>query len=291
MKKGAKGRNAMKKMLSKICGILILTLCFSMLAPEIKGNAQTASLKSLKANYTYKSFDITGDGKKDSFRIKRTSGYDGCYKTCQLWVNGKMAYQIRGDYFSTSSKLITLSNGKKYLYLYNVYANNDGPICAILKYKGGKFVKVVDFRKLFAKHGIHSYGMVTGVNGNTIQVRAFTMSYTFGSSNYGLQYIYAYGTLKQKTKVARFLGAYLEGKKTRCFTVKKPFNVYSNTSLSTVAFKLKKGDKIMIDQCRITSNYMLLQVKFGKKTGWFKAASKPYSTGMSELFENIYYAG
>lgn len=281
----------MKRMLSQICGILVLTLCFSILAPEIKGNAQTASIKSLKANYTYKSFDITGDGKKDSFRIKQTNAYGGCYMLCQIYVNGKVAYQIRGAYYSTSSKMITLSNGKKYLYLYNVCDNNDGPICAVLKYKGGKFVRVVDFRKLFAKHGAHSFGMVTGVNGNTIQVRAFTMSYTLGSSDYGLQYIYSDGTLKQKTKVARLLGAYPDGKKTRCFTVKKPFNVYSNTSLSTVAFRLKKGDKIMIDQCRITSNYMLLQVKFGKKTGWFKAASKPYSTGMSELFENIYYAG
>lgn len=281
----------MKKWLLQICSILILSLGLSMLSPGIRGNAQTASLKSLKANYTYKAFDVTGDGKKDSFRIKQSDVYGGVYTRCQLLVNGKVAYQVRGDYYSTSSKLITLSNGKKYLYLYNVCDNNDGPICAVLKYKNGKFVKVVDFRKLFAKHGSHSFGMVTGVNGNTIQVRAFTMSYILASSDYGLQYVYSGGTLKQKTKVARLLGAYPDGKKTRCFTVKKAFNVYSSTSMSAVAFKLKKGDKIMINQCRITSNYMLLQIKFGKKTGWIKAAQKPSNTLGPELFENLYYAG
>lgn len=96
----------MKKMLSQICGILILTLCFSMSVPEIKGNAQTASIKSLKANYTYKSFDITGDGKKDSFKIKQTGAGGDYYMGCQLWVNGKVAYQVKGLYYSTDRKSV-----------------------------------------------------------------------------------------------------------------------------------------------------------------------------------------
>ena len=286
-----KMRYAMKKMLSRICGILILTLCFSMLAPEMRGHAQTASIKSLKADFTYKSFDITGDGKKDSFKIKQTGAGSDYYMGCQLWVNGKVAYQVKGLYYSTSSKLITLSNGKKYLYLFNECDDHISPLCAILKYKNGKFVKVVDFMKLFDKHGSHSYALIRGANGNNIKVKAFTMSYTLGTSDYELQYVYSGGTLKQKTKAARLLGAYYTYNKTRCFTARKAINVYSSTSLSTVAFRLKKCDKIMIDQCRITSNYMLLQVKFGKKTGWIKAASEPYKIGGSELFENIYYVG
>ena len=275
--------------------ILAAAIFFTVIPFKIEGYAQNASLKKLKPDVTYKSFDVTGDGKKDVIRIKQIGASYDFYTGLQVLVNGKVSYQVNDAFYDTKAKLISLRNGKKYLYLYSELDDYDGPVCAIMQYKNGKFKKVVDLRKLMIKHGGHPYGEVTGVSGNTVKVRAYVMSYSLGPSEYAMQFTYSNGTLKQKSSSARLLYAYINGKKTCRLTARTTIKVYKSTAMSKVSFKLKRGDKVTIDKCRISSKRMLLHIKCGYKSGWIKATQKAgnynLSDGCSPQFLDVYYAG
>lgn len=278
-----------------IIAFILAAVFFCTVIPfKIEGHAQSASLKKLKADVTYRSFDITGDGERDSFRIKQTGHRYDFYTGLQVLVNGNISYQINDTFCHTNAKLISLSNGKKFLFLYSEMDEYDGPVCAILQYKNGKFKKVVDFRKNLIKHGTHPYGVVTSVSGNTIKAKAYVMSYSLGPSDYEMQFTYSNGTLKQKKSAARLLKAYTAKGKTRRLVARTTIRVYGSTSMSRVSFTLKRGDKVTIDKCRISPGRMLLHITYGNRSGWIKAAQKEgnysNSDGNSPQFLDVYYA-
>lgn len=69
----------------------VIGLCFLlMFAPACVSAAKTANLVELKPGKTYKQYDITGDGKKDTVSLKQTKTYAENYETeIALKINGK----------------------------------------------------------------------------------------------------------------------------------------------------------------------------------------------------------
>ena len=188
-------------------------------------------------------------------------------------------------------KLLTLSNGKKFLFVNTEGDNNDGPLKAVLQYKNGKYTKAVDFLSILRNHGTHNNVGVSSVKGASVIFNVYLMSYATGTTDYIMQYDYKSGTLKQNIYAARVSTIYnLGGNRTRTMYVNKTIDAYTDMSASRKAFKLHRGDKVTIDQCRIASSRMLLRVRCGSRYGWIIAANK-YPLHTEPQFKNVNYAG
>ncbi len=278
--------------------VLAFVMAVMFVAAPCEMEAEAASgLTSLRAGRTYNSFDITGDGKKDLFLIREYGSKD--YKNdLRIFVNGKVAYRLTKPsgypnyFYRTTAKLITLSNGKRFLYLYCQADNYDGPVQAILRYTNGKFVRTVDFNALSHKCSGHMQSNVTSISGNTVNVSMYLMSWTVGSSDYTLSFKYSGGKLVQNSAAAKFKGTDDgNGGKLKTYNVNRTIKVYSTASCSSVAFRLRKGDKIQIlSPFRISPRRCVYRVKFGSRYGWI-IGQNGYPGESNKMFSNIFYAG
>ena len=117
-----------------IPALLIFCFMISMLAPVTADAATTAQLRKLTKGKSYTCYDVTGDGKHDTFSYKQgETGYTNFY------LNGKYVsrtWSARGSIVYWAR----ITNGKVFLIvnysLYGGYGNT------ILQYKGGKFKPV-----------------------------------------------------------------------------------------------------------------------------------------------------
>ena len=281
----------MKRSMSLALSTVILITLFVSISAIPAKCATSGGITTLKPNVVYSSYDFTGNGKKDRFKFKPCGKNGDYYNKIEISVNGKIAYQQSGDYYyNTTLKLLTLSNGKKFLFVNTVGDNEDGPLKAVLQYKNGKYVKVLDFNKILGKHGGHHNVYVSSVKGTAVTFKVFLMSWSVGNSYYSMQYAYQSGTLKQNSSAARLISVNLIRGNTRTLYVNKTINVYTTASTNQRAFVLHYGDKVTIDQCRISSTRMLLRVKYGNRYGWIIAASKYPVYQSDKQFQEVGFA-
>ena len=285
----------MRKNLRIISLLMTLVMAVTIVFVPIQSQAASGSIKKLKAEKTYKSYDVTGNGKKDTIKITQ-SGYNGdMYKSFKISINGKKAYSYTEreypGFYEVEAKLITLSNNKKFLFVNSYSWDGDSTICAIFKYKSGKLKKVVDFVKYYQKYGYHGGADVTGVAGNSIKVKFWTVNYSIGLSDYQMTFRYKGGTLKQDKTKAKLINGWRDGNKTKRFTINKSIKAYTSPTSGTTAFKLKYGDVITIDQVRVTSSKMMFRVKCGSRTGWIRALTSYPQSESSYMIRNPHYSG
>ena len=282
-----------KKHLSLVLSAVILCM-FLLSFPAIPAECATSrGITTLKPNVAYTSYDFTGDGKKDRFKYKQSGKNDGYYKNIEITVNGKVAFRLtdRYGFYRSTVKLLTLSNGKKFLFVNTQGDNGDGRVKAVLQYKNGKYTKAVDFLSLLRNHGTHNDVAVSSVKGSSVVFKVYLMSFATGTTDYTMQFDYKSGTLKQNIYAAKVAAIYtMGGNPTRTMYVNKTINAYTNMNASQRAFVLHRGDKVTIDQCRIASSRMLLRVRRGSRYGWIIAADK-YPIYTEPQFQNVNYAG
>ena len=239
------------------------------------------SINRLEPDHEYTSLDVTGDGKRDRFKISM-SGWDRStrpgYTRFSISLNGKTAYQYTcpdgEDYFRLEPTLFKLNNGKVFLFI----SNNDGedhyysPFNMVLQYNNGKFVTAVNLDKIYKPHCISCTSGPISVSGNnvTFHISMFSKSWAFYNNRKGyfdghilMQYVYQDGTLKEKNSAAQ-----LDSDYSRMFTLGKKVSAYTNADRTQYAFTINKGETVTADQCRITSSKMLLRVKKGSQYGW-----------------------
>ncbi|WP_373219426.1 hypothetical protein [Ruminococcus sp. 5_1_39BFAA] len=287
----------MKK--NKLYMILVL-MFFSVLFIGNPHSVKAANpqVVKLKTNKTYKKYDITGDRKNDTLKIKisKHSTY-GYYNSLAVVINGKTAYSFNNKYFYANSpynevdiRLYTLKNGKPFLFLYAQAENGDGPVCGVFQYKSGKLKQIINFQTLFQGYGSHLSGDVISINGNKITTEYYIMSYVLGPCSVKYNYTYKNGTLKRTSNVTKFDGIYSYGKDTRIFYANKKLTAYTATNAKTKAFTVKKGTAVQVDKCYCNGKSMLVRVKYKGKYGWIKAA-KGYPGESNKQFSNVTYAG
>ena len=86
--------------------------------PSMKAEAKNPSMVELKAGKTYKSYDITGDKKKDTVKISIPKDQYDRYGTVKITVNKKTTKITRTwTSYAIHTRLITLKNGKAYLWV------------------------------------------------------------------------------------------------------------------------------------------------------------------------------
>lgn len=261
---------------------------------KVQANPQIVKLRT---NKTYKSYDITGDKKKDTIKVKihKNSRYD-YYDSLTVTVNGKNAYSFKNQFFyagpydNVDIILYTLKNGKPFLYLYAQADNGDGPVCGVFQYKSGKLKEIINFQTFFKDYGIHQSGEVVTINGNSITVRYYVMSFALGPCYVTYNYLYKNGTLCRTSNTANFEKIYSYGKITNTFISNKMITAYTSVSAKRKAFTMKKGAIVQVDKCYCNGKSFLIRVKYKGKYGWIKA-QKGYLDEKNRQFSNVTYAG
>ena len=259
---------------------VILLLCMSSKTILAAGTSGW-----LKNNYTYKKYDLDGDGKKDSVILKESNSGSGIKGT--LAINGKNVYSLPNpSQASLGAKwqVITLGNGRNFILGYTV-GSNPG-ICrpVLLQYLKSKKIKVVrDFTSLFGDYrGVQSFQGVA-VSGNSVGFDFDTMSWTCGTIRTTIKYQYHEGTLKLASHVGKV------GNKT--LTADKKFKTYKKYLSDKVAFTVKKGDEVTVVKYYLKGNAFWVRLKNSAgKMGWIKGIKKP-NASRSPLFSNGWYVG
>jgi hypothetical protein len=280
----------MKKKHSLLTALFFLLLFGIYLGHPKNVLAANPSQVTLKVNTTYKSYDITGDKKKDTIliRVSKKDSRSDVYNSLSVIVNNKTVYSFKNTWFyDVYIKLYTLTNGKTFLYLYAIENNWDGPVCGIFQYKSGKLSQVVNFQTLFKKYGIHNYGNVTSIKGNTLTTKYYSMSWVLGPCYMSYTYTYKNGTLQRTSAVTTFSTIYSYGKNTRTFYANRTLVVYSTVNTTKRAFSVPKGAAVTVDKCYMAGGNMYVRVKYKGKYGWLKACTS-YS---QQQFSNATYAG
>jgi len=281
------------KIITKYCIICIMMVCI------YSGKVQAAnpSRVSLEPGVLYSSYDITGDGVPDKIDIVTYSS--GKYEKDELkiYVNDKIAYQIKNKFFSSiTMELCTLQNGKVYIYLYAAWDDDNGPVCGMFQYENGTLKKVFDFQT-FYKYGRNNFGTIMKVSENSIKVNLFSMSWIMGPLE--MQYILKVkkGRLCVDSNKGKVMSTVLRFQNKSYFTSAYAIKVYKNAVNSKKKFTLKKGDKVKITACYVNKSNIRFQIKTkGGKTGWIKSPKKYLHKDTKNgyidgYFKESYYAG
>jgi hypothetical protein len=236
--------------------------------------AATASFVTLKDGKTYTKYDVTGDGKKDTVSFK--SEMKNVF-TFRAYVNKKCALTVELDdypYYYTTIKLITLKNGKKYLYLHLAGDDDDGPY-DLYTYKNGKFKKEVNLIKN-VPNGYMPTPEISKVSGNKIYFKTTYCTDVVGGMRYNFTYQYKSGKLKLTSNTFKVTGYGISSKggiakKAGTFSLAKSVKLYSKKTLKGKTFTLSKGTKVKVTKIYITSKTVSYYVKASNgKSGWLK---------------------
>lgn len=260
------------------------------------GNSQTAfasSVSTLNAGKIYCDYDITGDGKADTLKTKDIKTiYDGddAYGKFEVYINEKCALTLKDRYYSSTVKLLSLDNGKIYLYVNLSGDNGDGP-SALYACQNGKLKKEADFVQSFQYMGYHNGGDIHDVKGNKIVVRMGSMSYGLASVEFEAVYQYKNGKLVLQSKTHKIIEYYNQKKsvmgRTKLTTSGK-LQLYKTKKVKKKTWLLPKGTKVYVTKCYVSGKTVSYLVKTsGGKTGWFRSKE----TMNEPPFNEIVYAG
>ena len=276
------------KMMKKLLIFFSLLMCLGIF--QINDVEAAPGIVKLTAGKTYTNYDVTGNGKKDKIIIRKEKKQDIIYRGLSITVNGKKQQLKAKDshFYGVDAKLITLKNGRKFLYLYADSENGDGYVCGIYRYVSGKWKEVVDIAGVFKNYGMHLNGNIASVSGNNIKIRFYVMAWSTGPSTIEYTYTYKDGTLKRTSSYGAYKAIYSYGKNTRTFYAAKSLPAYQNANGAKKIFTVKKNGKVKIVKCALTNGKMYIQIKYGNKTGWIKASTR---TGNHVQFSNVTYAG
>lgn len=266
-------------------------LCFgvcvlAMILMKTPVKAAVPGVTALQTNKTYKSYDLDGDGKKDSIQMK--TYWSGYSLRASIYVNGKNVYSMPKNYWESAGiRMITLGNGKNFIY---TYMEGSSMSCDwILQYKSKKMSKVVDINNLMKKYQSKSYvswypSNGIKVSGNTMSVKVESMNWTIAGTSFIFQYKYKDGTLKRVS----YSGAI---ENSRVYIVDKKFPVYKKAGSSLVSFTANYGQKVTANKYYLKDGKMWIKLtNSAGKSGWIKALTTGGGKSRSPLFSNAFYA-
>ena len=258
--------------------LLMMTMIVSMFVfPAIPAKCATAGLTKLDVDKVYTDLDITGDRKKDRFRIKRTNEReDGQYRSFEISVNGKKAYTYtciyQKVYTHLNPTLISLDNGKKFLFVSCRNGKTHRSLTTeVLQYKGGKFEQVIDFDEYCKRHCYNWKAWPKSVKGNKVNFSVSMESNEtkgYYTGDIVMQFEYKGGTLKQNESAAHV------DKNTAKFIVGINIWTYMTPDRKQNCYKLLAGDIVLADECRITPKMFQLRVRRGKVKAWMLLRDK-----------------
>ena len=172
-------------MKSKRFIMLIMLFVFTLFIP-LNVKASQKNNISLKTNVTYKNYDVTSDGKADSFKVQFKPR-----KYLRFYVNGKKVYSASAkDIFKIDIELSTLKNKKNFIHLKKIFYYDDLVQSDIfLTYSKGKFIKSTDVRShMNGYDSLRNESFVQKVGADYIRVREQAFLYGVGIVQYYIDY-------------------------------------------------------------------------------------------------------
>lgn len=230
-----------------------------------------AKCHAISSGTVYNQYDVTGDRKADTVYIYlgRDSSYS--YSSIYVYINQKLAFHSNTNFYYLAAQLITLKNGKAFLYLKASGDNDDADICGIYKVSNDKLKQIVDCNKGFGKKvGSHTGGEITKVSGNAMKVRFSVMAFMSGRTEAEYTYKYKSGTLKKIGKIGKL---YVGSRKSNTYKAKKSITAYTSTKCNHKKFKIRMKQNVKFLAAYVNGNTVRYRVKAGKKIGWIKVAN------------------
>lgn len=257
----------------QIVAIILMSLIITLSAGVTKAAVKNPSLVELKSEKTYKKYDITGNKKKDTIKISIPKDKNNRYGTIKIVMNGKSQTLTRSK---TSKKmrvfLVTLKNGKIYLWIQGNTTNENDPWKCILQYKKGKFVKVADLSKTAYNYTKNSSAKIVKVTGNSITVQQNITSTALADVTYQVIYAYKKGSLNKTSYSYKIVdAAYQHKSKDKKGTLNNTVTLFSSPTSTKKIETVKAGTKAAATTLYMTSKSICVKIETTTgKTGWVK---------------------
>lgn len=256
---------------------LFISLC---VAQPSTAQAATPSVKTL-FSYSYvggnaavtktvKKYDVGGSSKKDTVKFKFDTD-----RSFSMSINGKRVYYNRDGSMFEKVQLITLKNGKKFIYFYSE-GSSTGADSGVYKYSDGELKKV--FSGKIAKNLLYCHITSVKVSGNTVKANFAATDARFGLLKFSYSYKYKKGTLKRTSSSTSTVTAYTCAKSDNVyskgyFTAKHKVKAKASASSKAKTKTIKKGTKVKIVKAKVANKALWLKVKTkGGTTYWVKSA-------------------
>lgn len=241
-------------------------------------HAEETGIYTLKTNKTYQ-YDLDGDGKKESVKIK-LGKYDG-YRYCELYiyVNEKKSLIVKEKYgfMGADVKLLIMSKKKVFFYVHPSGESDDG-LTALYQYEHGKLKKSIDFENM------GRWASVRKVSKRSITMEISESWSAVGYFSYKCDLIYKNGRLVPDSKTYKlyFYSPTENGKHSR-LTAKNNIQLYQTHNTKKRSFVLKKGQEVKVMKYYLNGKIKMFQIKTKSgKTGWL------VDQNGNELFEEAY---
>lgn len=256
----------------------MIIICFRATTASA-ANPGVVKLTPTNSWKTYTSYDVTGNGKKDSLSIRLR--HSGSYDYLQCKINGTQVFS-KSDYcgsshFSRYAKLIiyTLDNGKPFLrFRMSSVAHPETYTIfdTIYQYKSGKLKTILNYRHKIFNTVVRVSESSVKKSGNKLICKFTWFGSTAGCIEFSYTYVYKNGTLK-RTKVTTSNIVPITGQE-KSLIARSQFAVYTDTS-KTLKFYVPAGKRVTVTRIYFTAAKGLwYEVQYGTKKGWIPSTGK-----------------
>ena len=254
----------------------VLFVLFSMTFCCYTVHAAQKNNITLKPNTTYTKYDVTSDGRADNVYI--SDGHAGSDFYISIYVNGRNIWnKYAGEFARPEIKLYTLKNGRNYLQVKCIGANDHVEFDYLITYKKGAFTTSANLKSHVRGAWLARYNSkVKKIGTNSISFTMQTQPGGIGMIEYPVTYKQSGYLLKPTSSIYplsyNFLHPY-RGKINRWFAVKR-FAGYSKAIGGKKIFTTNLYEQCMVNKIYFSNKYTYINVtvlRNGKKTsGWVK---------------------
>ena len=230
-------------------------------------------------------YDLNGDGKAEKIQYTVTVNEDKDTVALKLYINDKLCLSRNKHGFNYAIKLCDIDKSDNYkdLYCFAMMESDCINDAFFVRYDGDKLVNMVKFPPKSESKVIDtirfSLEKTDGDGKFTFCVDTPVFSDAIGCYCCDIPY-----QLKNNkiTRVPVTIFSLNKYSKKYQYKVKKGFSVYDKVGSKTVAFKVKKGEKVTFDQLYLKKSKMTYFriVNHNGKKGWIKSVQKG-------LFSNV----
>ena len=232
------------------------------------GNMIMRGYASVGDEKTFTDYDMTGDGKKDTLKLKVT------HNSAVIYINGKKVYTKKAGIFESVNMLAFKRKGEAPLIVLKTdwYSQM---FSVLLQYKSGKLVQKLN---LYDKRG---FGEVTKTTGNKMTI-LFDGKYCVGNGAFSYTYSKKHGKWIS-SKYGIYNKKYMPS--SSGLIAAKDFSVYQNYASKRKSSVIKKGTKCKVKKCILYKGKFYIQLNYRGKKGWI--VDRGVNAG---LFSNIVIA-
>ena len=246
----------MKKNIRKIV-IFMITAILLLPALPVVTQAARKTVISLKPGKTYKSYDFTGDAKKDKFKYVTYRGSDSSLYA-RVYINGKYKNAIN---LAQGGDLSLCRVSKKNVFLVASCGSFGGSHSICYVYKNGKFRDVTP-----AARSMLDYNWPVKASGGMLYFQSTSGKHAWLFANYSAPSCYLkYKASNKKLKlVSRYASASGTYKATRSF-----YTSNKATSMNSRGVMVRYGDLVKVQSIYLNSyGSAMVKLSVNGKTGW-----------------------